>query len=107
MIVSYSLSGFRTKRVSGGLSATSGLQVVRALQAALADFFSSKKCRLARPALEAFLRTVPAAAPAVLPDVIAAAGGARTTFLRTQALALLSAMLRPPKVRVIAYSIAH
>lgn len=77
-----------------------GVQVVRALQAVLADFFGSKKCRLTRPALESFLRTIPAAAPAVLPDVIAAAAGARTTFLRTEAFVLLSAMLRPPKVRL-------
>ncbi len=69
------------------------------MRAALADFFGSKKCRLARPTLESFMRTAPPAALAVLPDVVAAAEGARTAFLRTEAFALLSAMLKPPKVK--------
>lgn len=75
------------------------VQVVAALRRALADFFGSKKSRLSRKLLEGCLRAHPGAAAALLPDVLGAAEKGRTPYLRVEALALLSGMLRPPKVR--------
>jgi len=77
------------------------VQVVAALRRALADFFGSKKSRLSRKLLEGCLRAHPGAAAALLPDVLAAAEKGRTPYLRAEALALLSGMLRPPKVRCL------
>lgn len=73
--------------------------MVQALRRALDDFFGSKKSRVPRKLLEGCLSAHPAAAPQLLPDLLARAAAARTPFLRAEALALLAPLLRLPKVR--------
>lgn len=83
--------------VAQGTSATAAPQVVSSLRAALSDFFGSKKSRLTRPVMEAFLRAIPCAAASLLPHAISAASSARTSFLKVEAFALVTSLLRSPK----------
>ncbi len=64
----------------------------------MTDYLDKKSSRLPRRLLEDALRTVPAAGPALLALPLGRAATATTAFRRTEALALLAAVLRPSTV---------
>jgi len=73
-------------------------QVSEAVEAAMTDYLDKKSSRLPRRLLEDALRAVPAAGPALLALPLGRAATATTAFRRTEALALLAAILRPSNV---------
>jgi hypothetical protein len=73
---------------------------VAACEAALKDFFESKKSRVSRRLLEAAAAQHEALAVAMLHDVVPRCRSSRSDFLRVEALALLAALLRPAKARL-------
>ena len=73
-------------------------QAVMALRAAMEDFFDKKASRLSRKVLEDGLRAAPAAGAALLHLPLGRAASASTAYRRTEALAVLAALLRPAKV---------
>ncbi len=64
----------------------------------MTDYLDKKSSRLPRRLLEDALRAVPAAGPALLALPLGRAATATTAFRRTEALALLAAILRPSNV---------
>ena len=62
------------------------------------DFFDKKASRLPRKVLEDGLRAAPAAAAILLELPLGRAASASTAYRRTEALAVLAALLRPAKV---------
>jgi hypothetical protein len=73
-------------------------QAVAALRAAMEDFFDKKASRLPRKVLEDGLRVAPAAGAQLLELPLGRASTASTAYRRTDALAVLAALLKPPKV---------
>lgn len=63
------------------------------------DFFDKRASRLPRKVLEDGLRVAPAAAAPLLDLPLGRAATATTAYRRTEALAVLAALLKPPKVR--------
>ena len=68
----------------------------------MTDYLDKKASRLPRRLLEDALRAVPAVGPALLALPLGRAATATTAFRRTEALALLAAVLRPSNVRGMA-----
>ena len=57
-----------------------------------------RELRVKLPLIQDILRRHPGIAEAVLPDLVALVGAARTVFLQAQALTLLATILRLPQV---------
>ena len=64
----------------------------------VSDYFMRRDLRVRLPLIQDILRRHPGIAEAVLPDLVALMGSARTVFLQAQALTLLATILRLPQV---------
>ena len=81
---------------------SSGVPAWQAVGDALEDFFTKKKSRLSSATVKALLRSVPS--PAWLGALIEHARGARSDFLKAEALQLLPVALQPAQVGLMSSS---